>query len=70
MVLNALEYLMCKQLSVNENWMKRECYMCVKRVKKKKTEGEKKGEVERHGCSFKHNSITVGGCCEEEPLEV
>lgn len=36
--------------------------------KKKKTEGERKGEV--HGCSFKHNSITVGGCCEEEPLEV
>ncbi len=42
----------------------------LRELKKEKTEGEKKGEVERHGCSFKHNSITVGGCCEEEPLEV
>lgn len=45
--------------------------MCVQRGEnKKKTEGEKRGGVEGHGCSFKHNSITVGGCCEEEPLEV
>ena len=43
--------------------------VCSERLKKK-TEEEKEAEVERHGCSFKHNSITVGGCCEEEPLEV
>lgn len=35
-----------------------------------KTTGGGRGAAERHGCSFKHNSITVGGCCEEEPLEV
>lgn len=44
--------------------------MRVKRGRKKKSENGEMGEVERHGCSFKHNSITVGGCCEEEPLEV
>lgn len=43
--------------------------MCVKKDKKSR-EREKMGEVERHSCSFKHNSITVGGCCEEKPLEV
>lgn len=64
---------MCKQLSVNENWEKRGyvCVACSERGKKrKKPEGEKRGGVDRHGCAFKHNSITVGGCCEEEPLEV
>lgn len=49
--------------------------MCVSRVqrgekKRKKPEGEKRGGVDRHSCAFKHNPITVGGCCEEEPLEV
>lgn len=50
----------------NENAKK---LVCALREGKERL-GEKREEVERHGCSFKHNSITVGGCCEEEPLEV
>lgn len=62
---------MGKQLSVNSNWGESgRANECVFREGTKKTEGEKRGGVEGHGCSFKHNSITVGGCCEEEPLEV
>lgn len=75
MVLNASEYLMCKQFLVNENWDKCVCvcvrvraHMCVQRGNKDRR--REKGGVNRHRCSFKHNSITVGGCCEEEPLAV